>query len=240
MGNERALLFATDPPYAIGYDGRSHPQSWANRGAANRNKDWSGEYIEANNADVNNDLQAGIDLYRGFIKTAIEFAIVRNAAWYLWHASKRHSMVEQVWSEFGAIVHQQTIWVKTRPVFTYSTYLWQHEPCLYGWIKGERPKVRRSQVGATGDEFPTTVGRSQAPKSKPMLIRPRSRADSFRFLSRCTPNRATFATSRSQAAAHSWSRRSRPAVAVMQLKNLHLSSLSLLNGWPLWVSSLNW
>ncbi len=127
MGNERALLFATDPPYAVGYDGRSHPQSWANRGAANRNKDWSGEYIEANNADVKNDPQAGIDLYRGFIRAALEFAIVRNAAWYLWHASKRHSMVEQVWSEFGAIVHQQIIWVKTRPVLTYSTYLWQHE-----------------------------------------------------------------------------------------------------------------
>ncbi len=164
MGDERAVLFATDPPYAVGYDGRSHPQSWANRGAANRNKDWSGEYIEAKSADVKNDLQAGIDLYRGFIKTALDCAIVRNAAWYLWHASKRHSMVEQVWSEFGAFVHQQIIWVKTRPVLTYSTYLWQHEPCLYGWIEGEKPKTRRSQVGATGDAFPTTVW--QVPSSE--------------------------------------------------------------------------
>lgn len=164
MGDERAVLFATDPPYAVGYDGRSHPQSWANRGAANRNKDWSGEYIEAKSADVKNDVQAGIDLYRGFIKTALELAIVRNAAWYLWHASKRHSMVEQIWNEFGAFVHQQIIWVKTRPVLTYSTYLWQHEPCLYGWIKGEKPRVRRSQVGATGDEFPTTVW--QVPSSE--------------------------------------------------------------------------
>ena len=43
------------------------------------------------------------------------------------------------------------------PVLTYSTYLWQHEPCLFGWIKGEKPRTLRSQVGATTGEFPTTV-----------------------------------------------------------------------------------
>ncbi len=164
MGGERAVLFSTDPPYAVGYTGGSHPQSWANRGAANRDKDWSGQYVEAKSADIRNTEEAGLELYRGFIKAALEFAIVRNAAWYLWHASKRHSMVEKVWAEFGAFVHQQIIWVKSRPVLTYSTYLWQHEPCLFGWIKGERPKTRRSQVGATGDEFPTTVW--QVPSSE--------------------------------------------------------------------------
>lgn len=157
MGNERAVLFATDPPYAVGYTGGSHPQSWGNRGAANRDKDWSGQYVEANSADVKNDEQAGVRLYRGFIKTPLEFAIVRNAAWYLWHASKRHSMVEQVWAEFGASVHQQIIWVKSRPVLTYSTYLWQHEPCLFGWVRGAKPKTLRNHLGIITGEFPTTV-----------------------------------------------------------------------------------
>lgn len=157
MGDERAVLFATDPPYAVGYTGGSHPQSWGNRGAANRDKDWSGQYVEAKSADVPNAEGAGVELYRAFIKMALEFAIVRNAAWYLWHASKRHSMAEKVWAEYGAFVHQQIIWVKSRPVLTYSTYLWRHEPCLFGWIKGEKPKTLRSQVGAAADEFPTTV-----------------------------------------------------------------------------------
>jgi hypothetical protein len=31
MDDERAVLFATDPPYAVGYTGGSHPQSWGNR-----------------------------------------------------------------------------------------------------------------------------------------------------------------------------------------------------------------
>jgi len=157
MGDERAVLFATDPPYAVGYTGGSHPQSWANRGAANRDKDWSGQYMEAKSADVKNAEKAGVELYRGFIGTAIKHAIVRNAAWYCWHASRRQMMLESIWNEFGAFVHQQIIWVKSRPVLTYSTYLWRHEPCLFGWIKSEKPKTRRSQVGATADEFPTTV-----------------------------------------------------------------------------------
>ena len=157
MGGERAVLFATDPPYAVGYTGGSHPQSWANKGAANRNKDWSGHYVEAKSADVRNAEEAGVELYRGFVGIALKHAITRNAAWYCWHASKRHSMVESVWNEFGAFVHQQIVWVKSRPVLTYSTYLWQHEPCLFGWIKAERPKTLRAQVGETAGEFPTTV-----------------------------------------------------------------------------------
>jgi DNA modification methylase len=157
MAGERATLFASDPPYGVNYSGGSHPQSWGNRGAPNRDKDWSAHYLEARSADISDNEEAGIELYRGFISIAINHAITRNAAWYLWHASRRHSMVERVWGEFGAFVHQQIIWMKTRAVLTYSVYLWQHEPCLFGWIKGEKPKVLRAQVGETAGEFPTTV-----------------------------------------------------------------------------------
>jgi DNA modification methylase len=157
MKGERAVLFATDPPYAVGYTGGSHPQSWANKGAANRNKDWSGQYLEAKCADVKNTEESGVELYRGFVDMAIKHAITRNAPWYCWYASRRHAMVESIWAEFGAFVHQQIIWVKSRPVLTYSVYLWGHEPCLFGWIKGEKPKTFRAQVGETAGEFPTTV-----------------------------------------------------------------------------------
>lgn len=157
VGDDRAVLFATDPPYAVGYTSGAHPQSWVNKGATNRDKDWSEHYEEAKTADVKNAAKAGLELYRGFIGTAIRHAVVRNAAWYCWHASRRQMMLESVWNEFSAFVHQQIIWVKTRPVLTYSTYLWQHEPCLFGWIRGETPKMLRSQVGQTAGEFPTTV-----------------------------------------------------------------------------------
>jgi len=157
MNGERAVLFATDPPYAVGYTGGSHPQSWGNKGATNRNKDWTGNYLEANCADVRNSEDSGIELYRRFVDTAIKHAITRDAAWYCWHASRRQMMLESVWNEAGAFVHQQIIWVKTRPVLTYSLYLWQHEPCLFGWIKGAKPKTFRAEVGKRTDGFPTTV-----------------------------------------------------------------------------------
>ena len=157
MGGERAVLFATDPPYAVGYTGGSHPQSWGNKGAVNRNKDWSGQYLEAKCADVKNAEKSGIELYRGFIKVALEHAIARNAAWYCWHASRRQMMLESVWNEFGAFVHQQIIWFKSRSVLTYSTYLWQHEPCFFGWVRGEKPKTLRNHLGIIAGEFPTTV-----------------------------------------------------------------------------------
>ena len=71
-------------------------------------------------------------------------------------------MLESVWNEAGAFVHQQIIWVKTRPVLTYSTYLWQHEPCVFGWIRGEKPKTFRAEVGKRAGEFPSNhLGHSE-------------------------------------------------------------------------------
>ncbi|MGO9268219.1 MAG: DNA-methyltransferase [Candidatus Binataceae bacterium] len=141
----------------MGYTGGSHPQSWGNRSAANRDKDWSGQYMEASSADVKNTEESGVALYRGFVSAAIRHAITRNAAWYCWHASRRQMMLESIWNEFGAFAHQQIIWVKSRAVLTYSVYLWQHEPCLFGWIKGEKPQILRARAGEAAGELPTTV-----------------------------------------------------------------------------------
>jgi DNA modification methylase len=156
MGYERAILFATDPPYAIGYAGGSHPATRANRAKANRDKDWSKVYHEAGrtafeNEDAGGD--SGRSFYLAFYKVAIERAIAPNAAWYCWHASTRQAMLESVWNEVGAFVHQQIIWFKSRPVLTYSVYMWAHEPCFFGWIKGQKPEIERKQEGG----YPSTV-----------------------------------------------------------------------------------
>jgi DNA modification methylase len=154
MGECRAVLFQTDPPYAMGYTGGSHPATRANRGKANRNKDWSGQYREAApSPDIESNSELGREFYLKFIMAAIERAIAPNAAWYCWHASARQAMLEAVWNEVGAFAHQQIIWVKSRPVLTYSVYMWAHEPCLFGWIKGQKPEIERRQEGG----YPSTV-----------------------------------------------------------------------------------
>jgi DNA modification methylase len=156
MGDERAILFATDPPYAIGYAGGSHPATRANRAKANRDKDWSKVYREAGRTAFENEGvggDSGRSFYLAFYKVAIECAIAPNAVWYWWHASTRQAMLEGVWNEVGAFHHQQIIWFKSRPVLTYSVYMWAHEPCLFGWIKGQKPEVERKQEGG----YPSTV-----------------------------------------------------------------------------------
>ena len=132
MNGERASLFATDPPYLVDYDGTNHPGADQH---GTKNKDWGDSY-----GVTWDDADQGPDLYRGFIRAAIDHAIQPNAAWYCWHASRRQAMLEAVWVELGAFVHQQIIWVKNRAVLTRSFYLWKHEPCLMGWLKGNKPE----------------------------------------------------------------------------------------------------
>lgn len=132
MNGERAILFATDPPYLVGYDGTNHPGQ-----TKTKNTDWSETYGPTWDEA---DLERNNDLYERFIKVAIEHAILPNAAWYCWHASRRQIMVEEAWEKNGAFVHQQIIWHKpNRPILTRSWFLWAHEPCFFGWVKGQKP-----------------------------------------------------------------------------------------------------
>jgi len=156
MNGERAVLFATDPPYLVDYDGSNHPT---------RNKDWSASY-----GTTWDDSSQGAELYDGFIAAAVAEAITEDAAWYCWHASRRQAMLEACWEKAGAFVHQQIIWVKDRGVLTRSHYLWKHEPCFMGWIKGKRPpKVAEETLPSTW-EMPSFAKdeRPDHPTPKPL------------------------------------------------------------------------
>lgn len=139
MNGQRAVLFATDPPYLVDYDGCNHPNSGENW-HAKKNKDWSKTY------GTTWDEKDGAELYDKFYAVAIADAITVDAAWYCWHASRRQAMLEAVWEKYGAFVHQTILWVKTKPVLTRSWYLWQHEPCFMGSIRSEKPKRIASVV----------------------------------------------------------------------------------------------
>ena len=165
MAGERATLFATAPPYLVDYDGTNHPQAW-NAPKKKQNKDWSASYKDWDAAEQ------GEGLYDGFVATAVEHAITENAAWYCWHASRRQAMLEQVWERHGAFVHQQIIWFKDRPVLTRSYYMWQHEPCFFGWIRGKKPaRVIDEWIGSVWS-FPTQTAfeKTDHPTQKPLQL----------------------------------------------------------------------
>ena len=173
MDGKRAALFATDPPYLVDYDGTNHP---TRKGATARakkiaNKDWSEDYIEQPHWD---DSSQGPQFYEAFMRVAIDCAIAEDAAWYCWHASRRQAMLEACWKKFDVLHHQQIIWAKSRPVLTRSIMLWAHEPCLFGWRSGKKPRVNREGF----DSWPTTVWNipsseietREHPTSKPVRV----------------------------------------------------------------------
>jgi len=144
MAGERAALFATDPPYAVAYDGTNHPTNAQSR--PSKNKDWSDSYRDWDKLGAG----AAQALYDGFCQVARDVAIADDAAWYCWHASVNVRLVFGAWEKAGAFVHQQIIWVKSRPILGRSWYMWQHEPCLFGWVAPHKPK-------RTADDSPRTV-----------------------------------------------------------------------------------
>ncbi|OFW29826.1 MAG: DNA methylase [Acidobacteria bacterium RIFCSPLOWO2_12_FULL_60_22] len=146
MNGKRACLFATDPPYLVAYDGTNHPHKWNDSEELKRrkNKDWSDKYTDVDSPEL------GEALYDAFVKVAVEHAITDHAAWYCWHASRKQGLLDAVWEKYGAFVHQQIIWAKDRPILTRSWYMWQHEPCFFGWVQGKKPK-------RVADDYPPTV-----------------------------------------------------------------------------------
>jgi len=66
-----------------------------------------------------------------------------NSAWFIWHASATRALFEQAMTDCGILIHQEIIWVKPVFVIGFATYYFQHEPCLFGWLKGKKPHVRK-------------------------------------------------------------------------------------------------
>jgi DNA modification methylase len=164
MNGERAVLFATDPPYLVDYTGMNHPSKIETKA---KNKDWRDKY-----GKTWDESKQGVDLYENFIRVAIAAAITPNAAWYCWHAAKRQAMVEGCWEKFGVLMHQQIIWNKNKPVLTYSHYMWKHEPCFYGWLRGNEPaKVSGDYPVSVWDvDVPSIFEKTDHPTSKPVEL----------------------------------------------------------------------
>jgi DNA modification methylase len=168
MNGERACLFATDPPYLVAYDGTNHPHKWNDSEELKRrkNKDWSDKYTDVDSPEL------GEALYDAFVKVAVDIAITLDAAWYCWHASRKQNLLEAIWEKYGAFVHQQIIWAKDRPILTRSWYMWQHEPCFFGWIKGNKPKRIADDYPPTVWSFPTHAAgeTTDHPTQKPVEL----------------------------------------------------------------------
>ncbi|MEO1718006.1 MAG: DNA methyltransferase [Planctomycetota bacterium] len=153
MEGKRARLFATDPPYLVGYDAGNR------QGSVPNGSDWDRR-------------QGQEELYSRFISAAVAEAIAPDAAWYHWHASSSARLLEDAWETAGALRHVQIILDREFGLPGRSWYHWQHEPCLMGWLAGHRPPRVDRQRMTTIWRFPTPRGaaRPDHPTPKPIEV----------------------------------------------------------------------
>lgn len=131
MGEDRAVLLATDPPYLVDYQGGNHPQSWVNKPDV-KDKHWD-DYV---------DPTTGLQFFADWLRCALAHSVERVPV-YQWHAARRQALVEEAWRANGLLVHQTLIWVKARPVLGRCHFMSQYEPCFYGWPEGRMPERGR-------------------------------------------------------------------------------------------------
>ncbi len=149
MDGQTAQLLATDPPYLVDYTGADRPGG---------GRDWSDLYHEVDIKDAKGFLSSFLTI--GLEHTAPQAAV------YVWHADRRFDIIRQIFNELGLLIHQHIIWVKPCTVLTYSVYPWRHEPCIFGWRKGNKPFFRphRKKIGSVWVVGLLRAGDPEAPE----------------------------------------------------------------------------
>jgi DNA modification methylase len=124
MGDVRAGLMNTDPPYGVAYANADRP----NPGVAKPRV-------------AKDDLQdeaLQVFLEKVF-REAVAGALTENAAWYLWHAHLTQGFFAAAAAAANVVLHRQIIWVKPVLLLGRGHYHWKHEPCFMGWVEGHQP-----------------------------------------------------------------------------------------------------
>jgi len=129
MNGQKASLFATDPPYFVNYTGDDRPKA---------GRDWSSTYHDI-------DVTKARQFIKEFLSIGLK-QIKEKTALYFWHADTRRKIIDDVCNELGIWIHQPIIWVKPCVMQNYSVFMWQHEPCLLMWVKGNKPIWRSYKI----------------------------------------------------------------------------------------------
>jgi DNA modification methylase len=128
MAGEKAALWSSDPPYAVGYTGNDRPI----HDGKTSGKDWSHLYHETDIKDLGKFLDG--------VFTASLPHLAPHAAIYCWHAHVQQPTIAAVFERHGLLLHQILVWIKPSATFGHSYYRWRHEPCGFGWVQGSKPE----------------------------------------------------------------------------------------------------
>ena len=129
MGDVKADLIVTDPPYNVDYENKSE--------LLNKYKECS-RVQKATNTKIDNDKMDDTQ-FTEFLQKAFSVMFERlktGGVFYVWYAQLKSIQFETALKNAGGQVRQFIIWVKNHFSLGMTDYQWRHEPCLYGWKNG--------------------------------------------------------------------------------------------------------
>jgi len=112
MGEDRAQLIVTDPPYNVDYQGTAGK-------------------IQNDNMSDGTFYKFLLDAFRNMYAVAES-----GAAVYVFHADTEGLNFRKAFKDSGFLLKQCLVWVKNSLVLGRQDYHWRHEPILYGWKDG--------------------------------------------------------------------------------------------------------
>ena len=129
MGDVKADLIVTDPPYNVDYENKAE--------LLNKYRDCS-RVQKATNSKIDNDKMDDTQ-FTEFLQKAFSVMFERlktGGVFYVWYAQLKSIQFETALKNAGGQVRQFIIWVKNHFSLGMTDYQWRHEPCLYGWKNG--------------------------------------------------------------------------------------------------------
>jgi DNA modification methylase len=164
MGKEHAQLLLTDPPYGVGYSGKT-PRK----------------------LEIENDEEDGLlELLRSAF-AAIDAVLAPGAPIYLFHPAGPTSVhFAEALREVGWKIRQGLVWVKDSLVLGHGDFHYRHEPILYAGKPGK--PLARGRAGWYGGNAETSVLEVPRPKAS----RDHPTAKPVELVSRLMANSSTF------------------------------------------------
>lgn len=145
MGDRKANLVLTDPPYNVAFE-------------------------SASGLKIKNDSMKAEQFY-AFLLSAFQNlaeSLEGGGSAYIFHADTEGENFRRAFREAGFHLSGTCIWAKDSFVMGRSPYQWQHEPVLYGWLKTGTHKWYAGRSEATIWNFSKPKRNDSHPTSKPI------------------------------------------------------------------------
>ena len=146
MGDRKANLVITDPPYNVNYEGSA--------------------------GKIKNDNMAD-DAFYQFLLAAFqntEAVMADDASIYVFHADTEGLNFRRAFADAGFKLSGTCIWKKQSLVLGRSPYQWQHEPILFGWKKAGKHQWYTGRKESTIWEFDKPKKNGDHPTMKPIPL----------------------------------------------------------------------